>query len=531
MLKLFYNGKIFCMDDVNTVVEAILINDNKIEMVGQHVDILNYINDKYDEPATSYNLAGKVMLPGFIDTHTHFYELAKTKIAVDLSSATNLDEVRDILIDYKKKMPKDLEWIGGSGWNKNIYPSLEGFDRYFLDDIFPDIPVSLESKDFHSKWCNSLALERANINKDTLDPEGGFLGRFPDGEPNGFTHEKAWELIDNVKPSYPVPISLKAIRETIEDCYKMGLVSVHVMEDEEKFNLYQEIVEIGTKFRFCWHFPNNMIDEMIVRGVTSYTGDEFLKIGGQKIFMDGALGSQTALMYEPYTGTENLGTAIYGEEELYRLIEKAAVKGIASSIHAIGDKCCHQVIFAIAKAKEINPELRHRIEHLQCVRPEEYTILKENNIYVAVQPIHMRYDIPTIKKLWLNVEEYSYSFQDLIDNGIKTGYGSDAPVEIINPFQGIYAAISRRFLNDPTEEQWRPEQTVSVMDAIRAYTHWAAIGSSSEDVRGSLKEGYLADLIVIDDFTDQPDEFWLSAKSYLTMVDGHIVYKDEEFKG
>ncbi len=529
MRKLFVNGKVYTMSSSDVITEAALINGEKIEKVGSKTDILNYLHKNNLQDYEEIDLQGKILLPGMIDTHTHFFELAKTKIAVDLSPAKSLEDVKKILIDFKKNMPANLQWVGGSGWNKNIYPSLEGFDKYFLDAIFPHIPVSLESKDFHSKWCNSLAFEKAGITKDTPDPIGGSLGRFDDGEPNGFTHEKAWELIDKVTPAYPLELALKAINMTIEDCYSMGLTGVHVMEYEDKFDYYRQVIESGTKFRFCWHFPNAILDKMIEKKVTSYTGSESLKIGGQKIFMDGALGSQTALMYEAYTGTDNYGTSIYSEEELQAMIRKGAENGIASSIHAIGDKCCHQVITSIAKCRDIDTSLLHRIEHLQCVRPEDYQAIKENDIYIALQAIHLRYDIDSIQKYTKSAANFTYSFKDLIDRGISCGFGSDAPVEIINPFQGIYAAIMRKAMNDPEKPTWRPDQVLTTLEALKAYTSWAAKASASEHIRGQIKEGYLADLIVIDDFTQASAEFWLSAKSLLTLIDGELVYKDEEF--
>lgn len=529
MRKLIFNAKIYTMNSSEDIFEAVLINDEKIEKVGSYSEISAYLNEHLIEQYQKIDLQGKVLLPGMIDTHTHFFELAKRKIAVDLSPATSLADVKTILENFKINMPNNLQWIGGSGWNKNIYPSLEGFNKYFLDQIFPDIPVALESKDFHSKWCNSLALERAGITKDTPDPEGGMIGRFPNGEPNGFTHEKAWELIDKVAPPYPLDLALKAIKLTIKDCYAMGLTGVHVMETEDKFRYYQQVIAQGTKFRFCWHFPQAIIDKMIEKGLHSYLGSESLKIGGQKIFMDGALGSQTALMYEPYANSDNYGTSIYTEEELQEMISKAAKHKISSSIHAIGDKCCHQVISSIAKCRSIDPNLRHRIEHLQCVRPEDYKAIKENNIYVALQPIHLRYDIDSIQKYTPHAADYTYSFKDLLGMGIDCGFGSDAPVEIINPFQGIYSAIMRKAMNNPNNESWRPDQKITTLDAIKAYTCWAAKASVSEHVRGQIKAGYLADLIVIEDFTLKDHEYWLSAKSLLTIIDGDIVHKDEEF--
>lgn len=529
MRKLLFNGKIYTMNSTDDIAEAILINNEFIEKVGTEKEITAYLNENKFESYERIDLKGKVLLPGMIDTHTHFFEVAKTKIAIDLSPATSLKEVKEILIDYKNNMPDNLEWIGGSGWNKNIYPTLEGFDKYFLDEIFPDIPVALESKDFHSKWCNSLALERAKINKETPDPIGGIIGRFDNGEPNGFTHEKAWELIDKVVPAYPLELALNAIKLTIKDCYKIGLTGVHVMETEDRFEYYRHVIASGTKFRFCWHFPTAILDKMIENKVNSYSGSESLKIGGQKIFMDGALGSQTALMYEPYAGTDNYGTSIYTEDELREMIQKGAENNISSSIHAIGDKCCHQVITAIAKCSKIDTTLRHRIEHLQCVRPEDYQAIRDNNIFIAFQPIHLRYDIDSIQKYTPSASKYTYNFKDLIDIGVACGFGSDAPVEIINPFQGIYAAVMRKAMNNPAKPSWRPEQAVTTLQAIKAYTAWAAIGSASEHIRGQIKEDYLADLIVIDDFTQAKPEFWLTAKSLLTIIDGEVVYQDEEF--
>jgi len=529
MRKFIYNAKVYTMDTSNQISEAVLIKNDKIEKVGSKEELDAYLTQNKIEDVKKIDLQEKVLLPGFIDTHTHFFELAKTKIAVDLSPAKSLEDVKKILVEFKKNMPAKLQWVGGSGWNKNIYPSLEGFNKYFLDEIFPDIPVSLESKDFHSKWCNSLALEKAAITKDTPDPVGGSLGRFENGEPNGFTHEKAWELIDKVTPPYPLDLALKAIKMTINDCYAMGLTGVHVMETEDKFEYYTQVIESGTKFRFCWHFPQAIVDKMIKKKITSYSGTESLKIGGQKIFMDGALGSQTALMYEPYAGTDNYGTSIYTEDELQAMITKAAQYKISSSIHAIGDKCCHQVISTIEKCRQFDTSLRHRIEHLQCVRPSDYQAIKDNNIYIALQPIHLRYDIDSIQKYTPNATNFTYSFKDLIDMGIDCGFGSDAPVEIINPFQGIYAAIQRKAMNDPSKPTWRPDQTISILDALKGYTSWAAKASASEHVRGQIKVGYLADLIVIEDFSHAQPEFWLTAKSLLTIIDGEVVYQDEEF--
>ena len=525
MEYLFYNGIIITMDGEEKP-SAVLVKDSIIKCVGT----VSKCNHQASSLVKSIDLKGNVLLPGFIDTHTHFFEYAKTFIAVNLNPAESVQDVRNILIDYSANMPRGIEWVGGSGWNKNIYPDLTGFNKHLLDEIFPDIPVSLESKDFHSKICNSLALERAGITKDTPDPKGGMIGRFEDGEPDGFTYEKAWELIDRVVPAYPPKVAKAAMKKAIKQCYKYGLTGVHVMESEDKYKFYKELLTSNEiNFNFCWHFPSDMLEEMISKGVKSYTGDEQLKIGGMKIFMDGSLGSQTAWMYEPYAGTNNTGMSILTEEELYSLVKRGAENGISSTIHGIGDRCNNLILRVIDRVnKDTGTMLPQRIEHLQCVRPDDIQLLKDNQVYCAVQPIHIKADVKNIQKYWPHCEKNVYPFKTLLDNGITLGFGSDAPVETLNPFEGIYSALERKYGDDPSEESWMPSEKIDLMDALESYTIKAAKGSLSDNVKGSITEGKYADLIVIKPLPGLIDvatnyEEWLSAETLVTMVGGKIV--------
>lgn len=420
-------------------------------------------------------------------------------------------------------MPK---WVRGSGWNINIYPDAQGMDRYFLDRIFPDVPVSFESKDFHTKWCNSLALMIAGIGTNTPDPAGGKINHFPDGIPNGFLSEKAWDLIDKVIPAMSRSEMKRVTTLTIEDAWRFGLAEVHSMEGFAAFSIYDELDDEKVPFRFCWHFPSDKLDEMINAGVKSYVGTDTLKIGGMKIFMDGSLGSQTAYMYDAYPNRPDfLGNMILDKDELEQLVSKGAEKGIYSTIHAIGDHCVHDVIEVIDKVNQKYGIGSHRIEHLQCIRKEDIPKLVKNKIYCSMQPVHMRTDIPLIQKYWSKeAQESSFSFTSLIEQGLEPGFSSDAPVETLNPFQGIFSALERKQLNDPRTLSWQPEQRIHIASAINAYTTWAARASHSQDKRGRIHVGMLADLIVIDDFTQYDNTFWLSCESYLTMVNGKIVH-------
>ncbi len=520
---LFFGGSILTMDSSIYDAQAVLIRDGKIHAVGSKDDL-----EAIARPdCQSINLNGRVLLPAMIDTHTHFYNVVRLKFDVDLDSAQSLEEVEEILIDWRDRQERLPVWIGGSGWDKNVYPSLEGFDYTFLDRIFPDVPVTIKSKDLHSLWCNSLALKTAGIHKDSPDPPGGKLGRFPNGHLNGFLYEKAWKLIESVRPPYEHDLMLNAANETIREMWKLGLSGVHFMDSRRAARLFRGCVDHGFHFRFFWHFPYAIADEMIEKGVRSYTGDERFKICGQKLFFDGSIGSQTARMFHPYPDGGR-GVYIVEPDELDELVAKGARHGIASSIHAIGDEAVHRVIQTINRVRNDYGDLFHRIEHLQCIRPEDVPALKESKAYCAMQPIHIKMDAGTTDRYWGDAAKYSYRFRTLIDEGVPIGFGSDAPVESINPFLCIYSALQRKFRNDPANPSWYPEERITVMEALRAFTIDAAKGSCSEKMLGSITPGKLADLIVLDDFTMQPDEFWLEARSRMTIIDGEIVYRDKD---
>ncbi len=518
----FHGGKILTMEPDAKPVESVLVHGGAIEAVGDKIDVERKITGKCEK----IDLKGRVLMPAMIDTHTHFYNVVRMKFDVDLDSARSLDEVEAILKSWREAHDPLPEWIGGSGWDRNIYPSLEGFDRGMLDRLFPDTPVTLKSKDLHSLWCNTLALRAAGIERGTPDPPGGRIERDASGEPNGFLSEKAWKLIEQVRPDYDHDTMLEAADETIREMWKLGLSGVNFMDSQKAGQFFRSCVERGYKFRFFWHFPYAITDEMIEKGIRSYTGDEWFKICGQKLFFDGSIGSQTAKMYRSYPGGGR-GVYIVEPDELDELVAKAAKHGIASSIHAIGDEAVHRVIQALLKAKRsFDSGLFHRIEHLQCIERSDIPLLKESGVYCAMQPVHIKMDAGTTDHYWGEAAKNAYLFRTLLDNGIPIGFGSDAPVESINPFECVYAALQRKFRNDPKNPSWYPEERITVKEALRAFTIDAARGSCSEKALGSIKPGKRADLIVLDDFSKKPDEFWLDARSRMTVIDGGIVHCD-----
>ncbi|MDD3051227.1 MAG: amidohydrolase family protein, partial [Candidatus Cloacimonetes bacterium] len=374
------------------------------------------------------DVSGRMLLPAFIDTHTHLCELARKRMNVDLNGVYEESYVRERLLSHPDR-GKEGKWIQGTGWEFNFLKDKGILNKTYLDKIFPSNPVCFTSKDLHTRWVNSLALKIASITDKTAQPEGGKILKDSDGQPNGILVEKAWDLIIPFIEDIDEKSMLDSIEKTVMEMYQMGLCGVHFMESGKDYEMLCKYKAKG-KIRLWWHFPHDLLDEIIARKYDisgDFTG---IPIVGMKIFMDGSMGSRTACMFNHYPDQpENFGNLIMSEHALHELILKAAKHKIPSTIHAIGDKCNQTVINAIEMVNsETNYNLRHRIEHLQCVRPEEHSRLRSNNIMCTVQPVHLKSDIEFIEEIWTKTSKYTYNFRSLLNNGVKLAFGSDAPV-------------------------------------------------------------------------------------------------------
>lgn len=518
MSLILYN----CTIHGNNKASAVLIEGEFIK----HVGSMNECRSIAKNRTLVIDLKGKYLLPGFIDAHTHFVELSKFKIDVNLLGTRSIDEINEYLIKYRANMKKGISWVLGGGWDRNNYTNPSLLNRHTLDKVFPDIPVALFSKDYHSKLCNSLALRIAGIDESTQTPNGGLIERDENGYPTGILFETATELIDRHIVQASDYVTEKAIQLTIDDFYQYGLVAFHTMEDERACRLLLRLQEKGSKFRFCWHFQVHELDKMIDSHEVSYGNNEWFKIGGVKLFGDGSLGSRTAAMFNPYSNEpENYGILRYSNDEILALIKKADRAGLSSTIHAIGDKCVHQVASTILKLKpsEVTSPM-HRIEHVQSIRPQDIEIVKKAKLLVSLQPVHLANDIPMIEMYWSDIKEEAYAYNSLIESGIPYAFGSDAPIESFNPFWGIYTAAQRKQGLKTNAASWCPKQLISLDQAIFGYTQGAAQASISQHIRGAIVPGYLADLCVVENPYNNELDYLLYARSLMTIVSGEIVY-------
>lgn len=518
------NAKIFPLEKAEeSQFDSVLICGERIELIGNLAACKQACRGKYE----LIDLKGKALLPAFIDTHTHFSEYAKQLKQVDLSGLNSISKIRERLEQFRRENPILPDWILGGGWDKNRLDEPEKFNKSILDEFFPHTPVALFSKDYHSRCCNSMALKAAGIKASSSDPSGGKIWRNSLGEPTGILLETASELLDK----YIVPLGADETRQCMAtaaaELHKFGLASLHSMEVPAGAEVLEDFCVKSHALRVCRHFYLDEFEEITASGKKCGEGGKWYRLGGLKLFADGALGSQTAAMFEEYPHSGgNRGILRHSEDELITLIEKAAQAGFSTSVHAIGDRAVFITINAFQKTKGVDLPLPQRIEHVQSIRAEDIPLLKESAVFCAVQPVHLANDIDLIQNHWPRTQHQAYNFRCLLDAGIPLGFGSDSPIESINPFLGIYSAITRKKELDPKQKAWLPQERISVWEALQGYTLGAAAASSEQNIKGSISPGKLADLIVIEDFTKLPEEYWLEARSLLTIVGGEILWRD-----
>jgi predicted amidohydrolase YtcJ len=392
----------------------------------------------------------------------------------------------------------------------------------------------LSRKDGHSRWLNTRALELASIDRDTSDPAGGAIARDEHGEPTGILFENAQALVDDVIPDYTWAERRGALQSIIAACNRRGLTGVHIPEGPETLALLRELREHDQlTIRALWHLPYRQLDQAIGLGLRSGLGDEWVRIGGVKIFADGSLGSCTCHMLAPFSGTgDNYGIPTVPEDELRDAVRRADKAGIAVAIHAIGDRANRTVLDAIAAGCSASggdrlrpPALPHRIEHAQHLDPADIGRFAELRVGASMQPLHATSDWQIAERL-LGTERsaWSYAWRPLLDAGTILAFGSDAPVESFDPWAGLHAAITRRRSDGAPPSGWHPELAISLADALAAYVTGPAILSNEAGLKGNLGSGKLADLLVLsaDPFAVEPQSLWKMGVE-MTVLGGRVL--------
>lgn len=527
---LLLNAKVYTMDPSAPQAEAVAIRGSRILGVGKEEDLRNLAEG---QGWRVVDLGGKTVLPGFIDCHLHFLWYALGPSRVQLDGAYSLQATLNRVKKHVDQAEPG-EWVLGWGWNDADWQDAGSPSREDLDRVAPDNPVAVKKKDGHVVWANSLALRMAGIDEETPDRPGGRIERDEDtGRPVGIFKEEAMDLVYDVAPLPGPETRQEALLRAMREAQALGLTGIHDCDGSESLSDYQEMLSRGELgLRVSMMIPRENLDDEIRLGLRSGFGNEYLRIGNVKVFSDGTLGSQTAQMLEPFVGQpENLGIAAISQEKLEDVVDRAADAGIASSVHAIGDGANRRVLNAFAKLRQkaTGAGLRHRIEHAQLLHAEDVLRFKELDIIASMQPIHATSDMVLAERYWAGREDGAYAWRSLLDTGARLAFGSDAPVESMDPLVGIHAAVTRQRADGQPEGGWYPQQRLSVAEAVHGYTLGAAYASGEENDKGSISVGKLADLVVLsqDIFGILPQEI-LNTRVVATVFDGRVVHGDDE---
>jgi predicted amidohydrolase YtcJ len=484
------------------------------------------------------DLHGRAVTPGLIDAHVHFQWFSVGLQQVNLDGTRSLDEalqrIRARLNTEHRKLNTET-WLRGRGWRIDDWPGKAFPTAAQLDTVVPDRPAFFNDKSGHAAWVNSRALRLAGITDETPDPPGGQIQRDATGRATGILFEDAMELVRQHIPRPTPPQIAAAMKEAQEYCWEAGLTGIHDFDGRDSFLALQMLKEQGELgLRVVKNVPVYRLEHAIGVGLRSGFGDDWLRIGGVKIFADGALGPRTAAMIEPYSDDPtNTGIVVTDKEEMMEKASAAAANGLSVTIHAIGDRANHDVldVYEAVRQEEAARStlhaLRHRIEHVQLLHPDDLNRLGELNVIASMQPTHATSDLEMADAHWGDRTPYSYAWRTMLNSGALVVFGSDAPIEKIDPLPGIHAAVTRRRADgSPGPEGWHPEQKLTMDETIYAFTMAAALTSGQEARQGSITPGKLADLTVYgrDIFTIPPDEL-LDVEIAGTMVNGQFKYR------
>jgi predicted amidohydrolase YtcJ len=495
------NGRIHTLDAKHPLVTALAVRGERILASGSDEDVLARMPGL--APGGVVDLHGLPVLPGLTDAHLHFEWYALGLQNVEAETATLAECLRRVAARAQTTPPG--EWVTGQGWNQNAwdgaFPNAADLDR-----AAPEHPVLLRAKSGHAAWANSLGLRLASIGPGTANPAGGEIQRDARGNPTGILFEDAMELVTRHQPEATADEVADAMLTAQQNAWRAGLTGIHDFDGRRSFTALQLLKERGQLgLRVVKQIKVRHLPDAIGVGLRSGFGDDWLRIGNIKVFLDGALGPRTASMIEPYDGEpDNYGIVVTDKEELYEQAAQAAANGLAMTVHAIGDKANHDLldVYATLRAEERRrglPPLRHRCEHVQLLHPDDQARLGQLNVVASMQPIHATSDMLMADRYWGRRSAGAYAWRTQLDHGALLAFGSDCPVEDFNPFWGIHAAVTRRRVDgSPGLDGWYPEQRVDVETALRGFTMGAAYAGYAEGRLGSLEPGKLADLIVLD---------------------------------
>ena len=499
---------------------GVLVHDGKIAAV----DALASLRAAHPD-ARVVDYGDATILPGLTDAHGHLYGLGLSLDTIPLYAAS----VDEVVARVKERAARAApgEWILGRGWDQNRWPGKQFPVAATLDAAVPDHPVWLRRVDGHAGWANSAAMRAAGVTAATQDPEGGRIIRDAQGNPTGVFVDAAEALIDGKVPPPSFELRKQRVLAAAQTIAKNGLTEMHdAGADGETIRAVRELIDEK-------RFPIRvyvMVGDNAPLLETWFRQGPLIDYGGRltvrsiKLYADGALGSRGAALLAPYSDDPgNVGLLVSKPEHLLDVAKRAKAAKFQVNTHAIGDRGVRNVLDAYEGAG-VMPAERWRVEHYQVVAPSDFARTARDGIIASMQPTHATSDMPWAEaRVGPERIKGAYAWRTVLNDGIRLALGSDFPVEDVNPFFGIYSAVTRQDQNGNPPGGWMPEQRLTPAEAVRGFTLGAAYAAFEEDSRGTIEPGKLADFTVVEgDLYSMPQIF--KAKVRATVVDGRVVY-------
>lgn len=530
--NLWFGGQIFTMQHEGDAVEAVYTEKDKIVAVGTYEKLYHtYFTNIENE----INLQGKTMLPGFIDSHLHILMHGEKLLRLDLSQLKSAEEVKETLRNRTANLSVG-EWLIGEGWNENQWEDPVIIHRSELDEICPNNPLMLTRVCRHALLANTHAIELSHVKKDTPDPQGGIIVRDDYNDITGYFLDTAQDLIKKSLPTVSKEYLQKVIEIAVEDLVSKGLVGGH-SEDLSYYGsfdkTYQAFIDgidgIQTRFKAHLLVHHEVLQDMFDQNLGWLDGTDYVELGAVKIFADGAIGGRTAWLTADYSDDPgNKGVAIHSLDDLEKVVQKARSHGLPVAVHAIGDRAAEEVLTIIDRNPLANGR-RDRLIHGQILNERGLAFLKKLPVAVDIQPLFVTSDFPwAIDRLGAKRLKLAYAWKTMMDQGVHCAGSSDAPIEEVSPLFGIQAAILRRASFDGNI--YYPEESLSVYEAIRIYTHGSAYAINQESTRGKLDTNYTADFTILEENIFQVDpERIHEIDIAMTVIDGELVYEKNPY--
>lgn len=533
---IFQNAVIRTMDPSRPQARAVAVGNGRILAVGENSEIASLSSPE----SKTLDLEGRLLLPGFMDSHFHYYDWSLGRKQLNLADAASLEDLLNRVADAARRLPEG-SWILGQGWNESDWEEERMPTRTVLDRAAPNHPVALWRCDLHLASVNSLALKEAGIDDSTPDPPDGVIARDSSGRANGILRELAPNLIKSAMDRAGNAGVYEAMLDGIPEIHSYGLTGIFDVrlmggvEGPPALRAWQRLREQGKLDLRCWvSLPGERLDEAAALGLRTGLGDDRLRLGHLKYFMDGGMGARTAWMIDPYLDG-GVGMNLYPPDALQERIIKADRAGLAVMVHAIGERANREIVSVFeaverAGASDDNlpskrPMVPHRIEHIQMIRPEDLKRMARLNVVGCVQPHNMILDIHMIDRCVGERGHWTYMYRSILDAGIPLLFSSDSPVCDPRPLVGIHAAVTRQRRDGSPEGGWYPRERISVEEAVRGYTLAPAEANGVAGELGTVSPGKRADMVVLDRdiFSVDPMEI-IETSVDMTIFDGRVVF-------